>query len=119
MLEQGLIVEVRGTGPARTEDERWRYLSESDTRERPFVAVVSESFARNYWPGLDPLGRRFRMALGARKADIVALVMRQGVVLATAGVVVGLVVAYAAGRAMQALLVGVSPRDALNSRPRW
>jgi len=44
-----------------------RDLSESDTSERPAVAVVSESFARQYWPGLDPLGRRFRVAFQERE----------------------------------------------------
>ena len=37
-----------------------RDIRDSDTREAPFVAVVSESFVRQYWPGEDPLGRRFR-----------------------------------------------------------
>jgi predicted permease len=36
-----------------------RDLSETDTRDRPLVAVVSESFARRYWPGADPIGRTF------------------------------------------------------------
>lgn len=31
-------------------------------RPLPTAAVVSESFARDYLPGLDPLGRRFRIA---------------------------------------------------------
>jgi predicted permease len=38
---------------------RGRDLSDSDTSDRPLVAVVSESFARRHWPGADPLGRTF------------------------------------------------------------
>jgi predicted permease len=53
-----------------------------------------------------------RMALGAQRGEIVRLIMRQGVVLAVAGVLPGIVVAYAAGRAMQGLLAGVHPADA-------
>jgi putative ABC transport system permease protein len=222
-----------------------RDVSESDTRESPFVAVVSESFARRYWPAEDPRGRRFqvasqdrtvvgvvgdvrvrglegtsepqvylpyqqvpdgdlvgytpkdlvvrssvhpglllpairrviakadpqqpisdvrtlsdiveaettprsvqvrvlgafaaiavllasigihgllafavsnraqeigvRLALGARPRDILTLVLRQGLLLAGAGVVAGVALAYAAGRTLEALLAGVSPRDA-------
>ncbi len=43
-----------------------RDVSETDTREGLFGAVVSESFARRYWPGENPLGRRFDFALSAR-----------------------------------------------------
>lgn len=39
-----------------------RDISESDARTSPFVAVVSESFARRYWPGQNPVGRSFNMA---------------------------------------------------------
>jgi predicted permease len=39
-----------------------RSISDSDTRDRPFVAVVSESLARRYWPGQSPLGRHFKFA---------------------------------------------------------
>jgi predicted lysophospholipase L1 biosynthesis ABC-type transport system permease subunit len=53
-----------------------------------------------------------RIALGARSGDILTLVLRQGVLLAAAGVVLGVALAYAAGRALEALLAGVSPRDA-------
>jgi len=43
-----------------------RDVRESDTLDRPAVSVVSESFARHYWPGQDPLGRRFRFGLQER-----------------------------------------------------
>jgi predicted permease len=36
-----------------------RDLSESDARDRPLVAVVSESLVRRHWPGGDPIGRTF------------------------------------------------------------
>jgi putative ABC transport system permease protein len=42
-------------------------VSDADTRDRPFVAVVSESFVRRHWPGLDPIGRRFNFALSDRE----------------------------------------------------
>jgi predicted permease len=227
--------------------KRGRDVEESDTLQRPLVAVVSESFAEKYWPGLDPIGRHFffgaagqkdrmvvgvvgnvrvrgleresepqaylpyrqvedgmygfyapkdlvirsvlapgalmpmvreivrradpqepitdvrtmtevvdeqtasrvlqvrviaafaaiafllagvgihgvlsfavsqrtpeigvRIALGARAADILAMILRQGVVLAAAGVVPGVLLAYVAGRSMEALLAGVQPGD--------
>ena len=52
-----------------------------------------------------------RIALGAQPRDVVAMVVRRGLVLAGIGVVIGLLIAAAAGRAMQALLAGVSPAD--------
>jgi putative ABC transport system permease protein len=38
-----------------------RDLSDRDTQASPPVAVVSESFARRYWPGQDATGRQFRV----------------------------------------------------------
>jgi predicted permease len=53
-----------------------------------------------------------RVALGAGAGDIVRLVVGHGFLLAGAGVILGIALAYAAGRAMQGLLAGVSPADA-------
>ncbi len=52
-----------------------------------------------------------RVALGALPRDVLALVLRQAARLTLAGVLIGLVLSYAAGRTMQALLFGVSPHD--------
>jgi putative ABC transport system permease protein len=52
-----------------------------------------------------------RMALGAQAGDILRMVVGRGVLLAAAGIVPGIFLAYAAGRSMQALLAGVPPAD--------
>ncbi len=54
-----------------------------------------------------------RMALGAQRADVLKLVVRQGMVLALAGVVVGFLAALALTHLMAAMLFGVSARDPL------
>jgi predicted permease len=54
-----------------------------------------------------------RLALGAEPREILALVARRGLLLGIAGVAVGIVAAYLAGRWMESLLVGVTPADAL------
>jgi putative ABC transport system permease protein len=51
---------------------RGRPVLESDTAERPFVAVVSESFVRRYWPNQDPIGARFTFAFADREVVGVA-----------------------------------------------
>lgn len=52
-----------------------------------------------------------RLALGARSRMITGMVLREGLLLAFAGLLPGVAVAYAGGRAMQSLLVGVDPWD--------
>ena len=51
---------------------RGRDVFDRDTLDAPGVAVVSESFARRNLPGLDPIGRRFKMAF--HEATIVGVV---------------------------------------------
>jgi putative ABC transport system permease protein len=52
-----------------------------------------------------------RLALGAQPAQVVRLVVRQGMLVALAGLGAGLVGALVAGRLMTGLLFGVSPYD--------
>ena len=54
-----------------------------------------------------------RMALGARRSDVLWMILRNGISLAAAGVAIGMVVALAATPLMRSLLNGVSPRDPL------
>lgn len=54
-----------------------------------------------------------RMALGARRGDVLALVVSRGMVLAGIGAGIGIAVALAAGRLISGLLFGVSPHDPL------
>ena len=52
-----------------------------------------------------------RMALGARRVDVMKLVVRHGMILALVGVVLGLGGAYALTRVMSSLLFGVTEKD--------
>ena len=52
-----------------------------------------------------------RMALGAAAADVIRMVVREGMALAAAGIFSGIVLALALGRAAVTLLYGVEPHD--------
>jgi predicted permease len=54
-----------------------------------------------------------RMALGARPADVLRLVVRQGMALAGVGVTIGLAIAYFATQVMTSLLFGIGAKDPL------
>jgi hypothetical protein len=53
-----------------------------------------------------------RIALGARRGDIVRTVLRRSLVVATAGILAGVGVSLSLTRMLADLLFGVSPRDA-------
>jgi ABC-type antimicrobial peptide transport system permease subunit len=53
------------------------------------------------------------MALGARRADVVAMVMRDSLVMVGLGIGVGLGAAVVAGRLITSLLFGLAPTDAI------
>ncbi|PYT19041.1 MAG: hypothetical protein DMG58_37095, partial [Acidobacteria bacterium] len=40
-----------------------RFLAQTDGADAPKSAVVNETMARTYWPGMDPVGRRFKRGL--------------------------------------------------------
>ena len=54
-----------------------------------------------------------RMALGATRRNVVAIIVRQTLVLLALGAAVGVVLALAAGRTASSLLFGLEPNDPL------
>jgi putative ABC transport system permease protein len=52
-----------------------------------------------------------RMALGATPQSMIGLVLKRGMLLALAGIAIGVAAAYGAGRWLEALLAGISPHD--------
>ncbi|MFL6276628.1 MAG: ABC transporter permease [Blastocatellia bacterium] len=54
-----------------------------------------------------------RMALGARPTDVLRLVVGQGMILAGAGVAIGLGIAFVATQVMASLLFGIGAKDPL------
>lgn len=52
-----------------------------------------------------------RVALGAQRRDVLGLVVKQGMALASIGIVFGLVGAFGVTRVVKSLLIGVSPTD--------
>jgi putative ABC transport system permease protein len=55
-----------------------------------------------------------RMALGAQHSDVLSMVLRHGMVLACAGIALGVVGAIALSRVVRGLLFGVGPSDPLS-----
>jgi ABC-type antimicrobial peptide transport system permease subunit len=54
-----------------------------------------------------------RMALGAGRRNIVALILRQTLVMLVVGIAVGLILSFAASRSVASLIFGLAPTDPL------
>jgi ABC-type antimicrobial peptide transport system permease subunit len=54
-----------------------------------------------------------RLAIGANRSQVLGMVLRQGLVLAAVGIILGLIGAFALTRLMQSLLYEVRPNDPL------
>jgi putative ABC transport system permease protein len=52
-----------------------------------------------------------RLALGARRGEVVGMVVRQAALLALTGLAIGLVLAFAASGTLRTVLFGVQPTD--------
>jgi predicted permease len=52
-----------------------------------------------------------RMALGAQRGKILGLIGRQGIFVVSAGIVIGLLIAFAVGQLIRDFLVGIGPAD--------
>jgi putative ABC transport system permease protein len=55
-----------------------------------------------------------RVALGAQRGDVVGLGVRQGMALASIGIIVGVAGAFGVTRVVKSLLIGVSPTDPIS-----
>jgi putative ABC transport system permease protein len=101
------------------------YLLAASEAERRFALILFEAFAVAalvlaaagiYGVLAGSVAERtreigVRSALGASRADIIGLVVRQGMTLTSLGVVIGLAGAVAASQAIAAMLFGVSALD--------
>jgi putative ABC transport system permease protein len=54
-----------------------------------------------------------RMALGANRQNVLSMVLRRGLVLASAGILAGIAVSFLAARTISSLLFGIQPYDLL------
>jgi predicted permease len=46
-----------------------RDFTDHDDASAPNVAIINEAMAKQFWPGMDALGRQFRMAAGVAASD--------------------------------------------------
>ena len=51
-----------------------RNIASTDTGDTPFVAVINETMAKRYWPGISPVGKRFFTAGGTIKREVIGVV---------------------------------------------
>jgi predicted permease len=57
--------------------KRGRFLTKSDTATAPFVTVIDERFAKQFFGDQDPIGRRINLSILNKTAEIVGIVGHQ------------------------------------------
>ncbi len=77
------------------------------------LAVVGVYGVKSYAVACRTREIGIRMALGARRRDVFALIMRQGALQTALALVVGILISLAAGRVLAQILYRVSPTDPL------
>jgi putative ABC transport system permease protein len=75
------------------------------------LGVIGTHGVMSYIVRLRTLEIGVRLALGAVPASVARRILRQGGLVATGGIVVGLAASAAGGQLIESLLYGVSPRD--------
>ena len=105
-----------------------QYLASLPTDRRAAMSTVRSVILDNVPPGYEEVIQYgmlsyfvtertremgIRMALGARRANVLGLVMKQGVRLAVLGIVAGLAGAWGLTRLMSSLLFDVTPTDSV------
>jgi len=77
--DKGLVIDVARVGAEYFATlgvpiVQGRNFAATDTPTSPAVAIVNESMAHKYWPGQDPIGKRFRvLAYNGKEFEIVGV----------------------------------------------
>lgn len=50
-----------------------RDLTDQDDADHPRVAIINETMAKRFWPGVDPIGRKFAIWGGSREMTVVGV----------------------------------------------
>ncbi len=77
------------------------------------IAVLGLLGVTSYLVALHSHEIGVRMAVGARPADILRIVLRQSLVLVAIGIAIGLLASFGLTRLLQGLLFGIAPTDSL------
>ena len=77
------------------------------------IAVLGVFGVTSYLVALRSHEIGVRMAVGARPADILRMVLRQSLLLVAIGIAIGLLASFGLTRVLQGLLFGITPTDSL------